>query len=111
MLQTQTPGGEPGQTCVGPQRHPEYVLTGVAVVGAGGQPTCRPSRSSSRSKQQSGAWTLWSALSRGSQQKALLQELQGKSRPCGGRNDPLKTTRTRRRVPAPATLTVCRMRM
>lgn len=40
-------------------------------------------RSSSRSRQQTGAWTLWSGFSGGSQQKALLQELQGKSRPCG----------------------------
>lgn len=48
-------------------------------------------QSSSRSKQQTGAWTLWSGFSTGSQQKALLQELQGKSRPCGTGNNPLKT--------------------
>lgn len=38
-------------------------------------------QSSSRSRQQIGAWTLWSGFSTGSQQNALLQELQGKSRP------------------------------
>ncbi|TNN83299.1 hypothetical protein EYF80_006280 [Liparis tanakae] len=63
VLQTQTPGGAPGQTWV-------------------------PRRSSRRSRQQTGAWTRRSGSS-GSQQKARLQELQGKSRPCRS-----KTTET-----------------